>query len=700
MEEKKHKELKLSIDINTDVEKILSKKDKEIIIDQIILHFDSGKLQEVLKLSYYLLSKDQTYYFSSMKRKGFFRIGTKEFNTKKISYIIENILSKTHEQLKIENVNYLRSMLALHYVAPECRNILKFADNVIKKYKKRFIKTLYAILEFDLLEVKIGKPSYSNLISDPIYGVDPVSEAISTLVDRYTKEFNVSDEDFGPLDINSHKNIISDCKKLLQKIIVVNKIQKFEYEVETYGYNFEQRNDKICYMISKEKIEKAKVLTYFVTPSHHYNAIIKELLSRKDNISIYELFEKNISSTEYWKIEELPTRRIVIFLLFNENIKIFDSDNLFREEFAFLSELLTEFHIDDNNIKDMKLKNGIGVFDVIKFKRIIEFCAYAINYALNKHNNDCFLQYESIVPVYSYDLFINMLNKIYKDTEIINKLINELTWDKKNKFDIQTTPILMGRTFILFGANNLESSNILRNLCFKNHERIKLDEEILENKLSIVFAKKNFQHNKSIKFNFAKTDGDIDFIAKSDDIVFVAECKNSLYGSNIYEMKTNYDALETATKQLSKIEKLFSDVDFRKYLSVKTNISIAANDKIVFFIVTGSRSFYGLDDIKYNIFPIYELLNYIETHEIIFCNRIYSYYDDKISFTENLKNFINDRPNQTCLNRALVKINEKIKIGNKTIYRETFQIDFKKYYMMLEKHYEFKGNYKISNSID
>jgi len=24
-----------------------------------------------------------------------------------------------------------------------------------------------------------------------------------------------------------------------------------------------------------------------------------------------------------------------------------------------------------------------------------------------------------------------MLNKIYKDTEIINKLINELTWDKK-----------------------------------------------------------------------------------------------------------------------------------------------------------------------------------------------------------------------------------------------------------------------------
>lgn len=48
----------------------------------------------------------------------------------------------------------------------------------------------------------------------------------------------------------------------------------------------------------------------------------------------------------------------------------------------------------------------------------------------------------------------------------------------------------MGRTFILFGANNLESSNILRNLCFKNHERIKLDEEILENKLSIVFAKK------------------------------------------------------------------------------------------------------------------------------------------------------------------------------------------------------------------
>ena len=46
------------------------------------------------------------------------------------------------------------------------------------------------------------------------------------------------------------------------------------------------------------------------------------------------------------------------------------------------------------------------------------------------------------------------------------------------------------------------------------------------------------------------------------------------------------------------------------------------------------------------------------------------------------------------------KINEKIKIGNKTIYRETFQIVFKKYYMMLEKHYEFKGNYKISNSID
>ncbi|WP_431726067.1 hypothetical protein [Treponema socranskii] len=698
--EKKHKELKLSIDINTDVEKILSKKDKEIIIDQIILHFDNGKLQEVLRLSFYLLSKDQCYYFSSMKRKGFFRIGTKDFNTKKISYIIENILSKTHEQLKIENVNYLKSMLALHYVAPECRNILKFADNVIEKYKKRFIKTLYAILEFDLLEVKIGKPSYFNLIGDPIYGVDPVSEAISILVQRYVKKFNMSDEDFGSLNLYSNKNIISDFRKLIQKIIVLNKIQKIEYEIETYGYNFEARSNKICYVIPEEKIEKAKILTYFVTGHQHYNAIIRTICSKQDTISIYDLFKENISSTEYWKIEELPTRRIVIFLPFNENIKIFDSDNLFREEFAFLSELLTEFHIDDNNIKDMKLRNGISIFDVIKFKRIIGFCAYAINYALNKHNNDRYLQYESIVPVYSYDLFIDMLNKIYKDTEIISKLINELTWDKKNKFDIQTTPILMGGSFILFGVNNLESSNIFRNLCFKNHERIKLDEEILENKLSIVFAKKNFQHNKSIKFNFAKTDGDIDFIAKSDDIVFVAECKNSLYGSNIYEMKTNYDALEAATKQLSKIEKLFSDVNFRKYLSAKTNINIESNDKIVFFIVTGSRSFYGLDDIKYNIFPIYEFLNYIETHEIIFCNRIYSYYDDKISFSENLKSFINDRPNQTCLNRALVKINEKIKIGNKTIYRETFQIDLKKYYMILEKYYEFKGNDKISNSID
>lgn len=438
------------------------------------------------------------------------------------------------------------------------------------------------------------------------YSKETIAEGASTLITYYNEWFGITDNNF--FQIN--EDYIEDCVNAIIKGIKVNNIRDIEYLVETYNYSFEEVNKKTFKLFDKnEDFEKSKTLGYFSTEMQHYNVSMNTFKNlSKESVSISKLSELLLNSKEIFKIKDHPVSRLVMEINWTSEFgDFFNDDQLYIDEIALLREQAIEFHVDNKTLSLMKFKNNISLLDLIKFQRFMNF----LRYAFNKKIEECKklgigFVFQSIIPVINYERLVEVVNYIFKDIKKTRIIIDMLTWDDKaNEYDMQSLPFIKGENSLAYGINILGSSNLFRNFCFERNERIEINKEILENILIECFKQYTNKLVKTIDFKFNKIKGDIDFIAKIGHKIYIAECKNSLFGTNLKEIRTNYEHLEKGNSQLHKIKNLLKDSKFRQYVSDKSNIDILDEDEIVSFIVSGNRNFYGTDIFDFNVFPLY-----------------------------------------------------------------------------------------------
>lgn len=140
---------------NYEKDNITPKELKEIR-NVILEYFEKNKLGLAINYIHYYILENEKHFFSSFKRKSFFRISDKNFKNEQIDKIITSILDHLSNHISVYNKLYLEQMLSIHKVAPECRNLLKSIKITMQKYNKSFIKVIYAAT--DVLFVKGFNP--------------------------------------------------------------------------------------------------------------------------------------------------------------------------------------------------------------------------------------------------------------------------------------------------------------------------------------------------------------------------------------------------------------------------------------------------------------------------------------------------------------------------------------------------------------
>jgi hypothetical protein len=210
----------------------------------------------------------------------------------------------------------------------------------------------------------------------------------------------------------------------------------------------------------------------------------------------------------------------------------------------------------------------------------------------------------------------------------------------------------------------------------------------------------------NLKYSFKGIEGEIDVLAVVDNCLFVFECKNSLHPCNPFELRTTYDYIQKAANQLTRFQDLWQQEIFRTYLARKIKKQSPLPSQLCSCIVTGNRMFSGLREQGHTVRPIRELCYIISKGEILLNS--YNIYDKNagkksiiIKFklwkeeqlnAENLLAYIQEHSLHKCYFNSLSRIEETIKLKNKSLVQESYAFSPERFLEQLVDNFRFTEN--------
>jgi hypothetical protein len=377
-----------------------------------------------------------------------------------------------------------------------------------------------------------------------------------------------------------------------------------------------------------------------------------------------------------WRGTE-PDRWKFGFPVIPEPMQFFAQDSLFREEYAGLTllcyDLLSSF--DEAIACDV---GGVSIMDLIKAQRLM-YVTHRVRYEkLKKHwTSDPDACVQSIAAVYDDDSLLNYLGYAFP-RESAEKILALLEWNPKQKtyLDLMYQPLVRAAGNNLLVAPNLFAvANLPRNTLQLTQKRLgEKGDGLLAQRLTKEFQGQGFVAWDDVEYSYAGIKGDGDVVALQGEFLFIFECKNSLHPCSAAELRTSYEYLLKARRQLEKFMVLWNTPGFRKYFAKLLKTDLSAVKTVIPAAVTGNRMFGGLQLGAANVLGFHELVNFINSGRIIiFGKEIVGRPSGPLS-PEQLRDFVTSTPWEKPMRAAMKRRDKVTRYGGMDIRVEDYSL--------------------------
>lgn len=267
---------------------------------------------------------------------------------------------------------------------------------------------------------------------------------------------------------------------------------------------------------------------------------------------------------------------------------------------------------------------------------------------LEKTKDNPEILFRSITPVLIKDFIYEILSHVTTKYKI-DDFLDIVTWDPEQGkiFDLQYQSFLFSGNYYIIPVNVFVNSNTIRNIFASgyklNNTQIFDDGKYdpISESLEKSFQCQGFRTIKKINYSF-RTCGEIDFLAYKEDFLFIAECKNSLLPTNIYELRNIYDSLNKANKQLNLVLDALKDSNTRKEISSKIRYDLKNIKRIRTAIITNNRIFIGLSFWNHPVRSVHEITNFLEKGNVEKNDGEYSLWENDTFTINDLVNYLSD----------------------------------------------------------
>jgi len=598
---------------------IKEKKNLQRVINESIENGQFNTARNSIVLGFYF-DLDKT--INTIKKKGVFRYSN-YINDK---CIISNLAIEIKEILTDLNIlnqdlhNYLESKIHFKPIYNSLKDlsfqIVRELNSFEKKHKgKSLIKTLLSFIDLIFLN------NYYPEKVDQLIGLEnrtkeEISSAISYVIFIYTD--NIPTEKIDIQFISEEYIISNNIEKLLLPACTLLDLKGFEVMIDSFDYKCLKFENKIKIIPPSADFEKSIRLGYIRTliqaqndfnsmsvpkEALSFNDIIEELLKHEDII----LFEK-VSTYDYPRYV-LKVDEHAFDIVFANLLK---PDYFFREEIIYCLQIFKEQLLNPIELKNVKLADDFTLLDFIKIRRafILLYSLYT-KQLIKKEGTNSELVLRSLVPMFDKEKIFTFVKKL-TTLEKLDTFLDIVTWSPEDLFlfDLQYHPVLLINNKNLIPLAIFSSSNFIRNLFASQHKQnnkhLLLDgkDDPLIEMMTRSFSKAGIKSYKETPI--PKSDIDLFIIWK--DTMFVFECKHTLHPVSAFDLRTTYDYIKKAEKQLSYVNELFDKGELLPILEKYNKIDLSNITKIHFSIVLSNRLFTG-DVFKYPVRNFNEIDN-------------------------------------------------------------------------------------------
>lgn len=597
------------------------------------------------------------------RKKGVFRYKAYGFKSNSALDIIETLLDLRNllnfNQSSLEFITNKKEMCWLFdsysYLENKIVSLIreKHSQRRVSKidgifYENALFKELLAFVDISFYNYHVREHN-NNLNIIESYSIEEITESVSYLIFLYDKFIGIR-EDIN-YTVDSDYILSKDIQEMILLGCKVIQIQEFELLVDYFDYRVKYDGKKCIFFDPSRILEKSIRLAYI--KSNMQNAILSWKLNEVSvgHQSIENLGDM-ISDELFDQIfEDLGGGRLSRYRFRLETAMLADinerADNgWFNEEADTLTHIAKELNmtIDETINKKITLSSTIG--DVILFQRYFMLLNAIISKRLFM-DKDKHKIINSLIPTMKLEILQQILSIFLGSFKKAEELLCLFTYNKNYKLDLQYTPFIQRGNNILFPNNLLTKSRLVRNVIAHSHlikNQIVNDDFGLEPLVTLCankFRELGCTVVENYKYTYKRRQGEVDLIVILGENIILIECKAPLTPINNFELRSSFDHIRKAEKQLDSSLLAFSDRSFINQFLKRYNIQ-KMNYNLKTCIVFGSRLFTGYNGLRHSIRNIYELDMFLSNGIIMSHNKSLRLWRQDTPTEEEILNFISN----------------------------------------------------------
>jgi len=607
---------------------------------------------------------DQRAFLMQIRRNGLFRASKYEHRSDVIDKAIATVIeSELMLELSADVRAYLQSIRALQRICPEVKNARIELTKALRARRTHALKSLLVVVDRRFLlwmPADRAAPTHEG----SYYAPEEYADAFSYIARLFYRTFGVCDEELKYTDEAAIRGGLYD--QLLIRACRIRKYEECELLIDVFAYTAVAEDHKIVLRPGDALLEKSIRLGYIQTDAAAIVGLFSGLPNGGDAAASIEEEVENFcvaGGTDFIQLVDTPVPRYVLALpKIPELIDRLSSANLFREDAFYLLGLAKEQYCRPDQLLQTSLDAHLTVFDVLKLQRAVNFIsklmATRLGSLLLTHDE---LALRSLVPVFRRQELQELLGS-FVSSEAATEFMDWLQFPRgrqRNHYDLQYQPILAGEEYVMVPMNVLSSSSMARNmlyLCLSDRKAVDPNVDVsMQGLLAQCLRDRFSQVFENVKLRFEDKSLEIDIVTVIGEVLLLIECKSSFHPCTEHELRTSYDHIRTAGRQLDRLLNALGDSDIREQLSKRLGVTKKI-ETIRTCVATANRMFNGYRMGEHPVRQAYEMINVIKTGEVTIGRDIFRVWRQSLFNEHDLFDYLDGRTTHADMFAAMREV--------------------------------------------
>ncbi len=650
-----------------------------------------GKVKDAANWLSLGLFLDSAGVLKHVRRDGVLRASKYQFRSHFLARVLDRSLDNTHDfQISQKDQIYINSVRTLLLVCPAFHRLYVRVIKRLRREQKSVLKTLIA--RVDIRFAQALQPNYdTDTKSLEHYPQEELAEAVSYLTNLFDELIGIRIEHFNVIDPNGLSKPLYD--QLLLDACALIAYRNAEVLVDTFGYRVYGDARLATVTAPDPLLEKAIRGGYIVQAAQQDSDAIRLARKKADHaISLDQLVESVFPNADGKLIRyvERPVPRYLFTLPESDEArKLFQGDTFLKEDMGRLFSAAKAQYTLPEMLMEHPMADGLLVHDVLKIQRFFDFLRKLMaKKILPLIESEPAIVLNSILPVATRDHLRRLLRFCVDDmtSQAFIERIAPAATTRRGVFDLQYQPALSADDWIMAPLNVLCASDLVRNWLFldksrgshrnasairqqqQENGRISFPQEILAESI----RKHTSRIIENRTWNWLGQTLEVDIAAVIGSYLLLVEFKDVYHPCSVFELRTSYDHMQKARKQLSRWKQTLLQPNaldvFLRSLGWRQDGAL----DVLTCICSSNRIFSGYAFDGHPVRNVYEMVNFFESGTGVFLGEEISAWAGEHFESSDLAAYLKHHPFYEPLFDRLVRVYRPYKADKAELVFDTF----------------------------